>query len=54
MQDVEALSRRVLMIGKGKLLLDGTLQDIRRDGESLDESLVDFYQGIDGLDGKEE
>ena len=54
MQDVEALSRRVLMIGKGKLLLDGTLQDIRRDGESLDESLVDFYQGIEGLDGKEE
>ena len=53
MQDVEALSKRVIMIGKGRLLLDGTIDDIRKEGESLDESLVEFYQGIEGL-GKEE
>ena len=53
MQDVEALSKRVIMIGKGRLLLDGTIEDIRKEGESLDESLVEFYQGIEGL-GKEE
>ncbi len=54
MQDVEALSKRVIMIGKGKLLLDGTIDDIRKEGESLDESLVEFYEGIDGMTGKEE
>ena len=29
MQDVEALSQRVLLIGKGRLLLDGSLADLR-------------------------
>ncbi|MBQ6551496.1 MAG: ATP-binding cassette domain-containing protein [Lachnospiraceae bacterium] len=53
MQDVEALSERVMMIGKGKLLLNGTLSDIRREGESLDESLVEFYRQIE-LDNREE
>ena len=53
MQDVEALSERVMMIGKGRLLLDGTLADIRREGESLDESLVEFYQEIE-RDNREE
>ena len=32
MQDVEALAQRVLLIGKGRILLDGTLDDIRRGG----------------------
>ena len=54
MQDVEALSKRVIMIGKGRLLLDGTIEDLRKEGESLDEALVEFYQGIDGLGEKEE
>lgn len=54
MQDVEALSKRVIMIGKGKMLLDGTIDDIRKEGESLDESLVEFYEGIEGLHKEEE
>ena len=32
MQDIEALASRVILIGKGKILLDGTLDDIRRGG----------------------
>ncbi len=47
MQDVEALSERVMLIGKGRLILDGTLSDIRREGASLDESLVEFYRDME-------
>lgn len=41
MQDVEALAQRVLLIGKGRILLDGTLDDIRRGGSGqIDETLA--------------
>lgn len=30
MQDIEALARRILLIGKGKILLDGSLEDLKR------------------------
>lgn len=30
MQDIEALAKRVILIGKGQVLLDGTLEDMRR------------------------
>lgn len=29
MQDIEALAKRVILIGKGRVLLDGTLEDMR-------------------------
>lgn len=29
MQDIEAIAERVILIGKGKVLLDGTLDDLR-------------------------
>ena len=44
MQDIEALASRILLIGKGKILLDGTLDDIRQGGESIDETLAALYQ----------
>ena len=44
MQDIEALAQRILLIGKGKILMDGTLDDIRRGGESIDETLAALYQ----------
>ena len=46
MQDIEALASRVILIGKGKILLDGTLDDIRRGGESIDEALAEMYQEL--------
>ncbi len=46
MQDIEALASRVILIGKGKILLDGTLDDIRRGGESIDEALAQMYHDL--------
>lgn len=48
MQDVEALAQRVLLIGKGRILLDGTLDDIRRGGcGQIDETLAALYKQFD-------
>lgn len=48
MQDVEALAQRVLLIGKGRILLDGTLDDIRRGGSGqIDETLAVLYKQFD-------
>ena len=30
MQDIEALTRRIILIGRGRVLMDGTLEDMRR------------------------
>lgn len=30
MQDMEALTDRVILIGKGRILMDGTLDDIKK------------------------
>ena len=48
MQDVEALAQRVLLIGKGRILLDGTLDDIRRGGSGqIDETLAALDKHFD-------
>jgi ABC-2 type transport system ATP-binding protein len=47
MQDIEVLTNRVILIGKGHILLDGTLNDIRKDYESTEEALADFYRSYD-------
>jgi len=47
MQDIEALAGRILLIGKGRILMDGTFEDIRRFGEngaSLDETVSALYE----------
>lgn len=44
MQDVEVLAKRVILIGKGHILLDGTLDDIRRGGEQIDETVAALYK----------
>lgn len=33
MQDIEAIARRVILIGRGQKLLDGTLEDLRREAD---------------------
>lgn len=45
MQDIEALTERILLIGKGKILLDGTLEQLkeRYEGHTLDEIVVSLY-----------
>ena len=47
MQDIDALCSRVLLIGKGQLLLDGSIEKIRAmAGENLstEESVADLYR----------
>lgn len=57
MQDIEAIADRVILVGKGQILLDGTLSDLRqatRDAErepadeqgSLDRVVADLYQKL--------
>ncbi len=46
MQDIEALASRVILIGKGRILLDGTLADIQKGGGSIDEALAQMYHDL--------
>ncbi|RKJ42180.1 ATP-binding cassette domain-containing protein [Acutalibacter sp. 1XD8-33] len=47
MQDIEALASRILLIGKGRILLDGDLSDIHRGGEQIDETVAELYKRFD-------
>lgn len=61
MQDIEAIANRVLLIGKGKILLDGTLEDMKQtvaniesdgqdeDTENLDQIVARLYRKLDIL-----
>ena len=47
MQDIEALSDRIILIGKGKILMDGTLEDIKKGNENIDETVAELYRSFD-------
>jgi len=47
MQDIEALASRIILIGKGKILMDGTLEDIKQGGDSIDETVAGLYRAYD-------
>lgn len=47
MQDIDALCHRVLLIGKGRLLLDGSIEELRSmagEDMSTEESVADLYR----------
>jgi len=48
MQDIDALADRVLLIGRGRLLLDGTLSDLKshrpKEEATLDEIIAALYR----------
>lgn len=44
MQDIEALASRIILIGKGRILMDGTLADIKKGGGSIDETVAELYR----------
>lgn len=46
MQDIEALTKRIILIGKGRILMDGTLEDIKKGGESMDETLAELMNCV--------
>ena len=61
MQDIEAIANRVILIGKGKILLDGTLDDMKQtvhetdsimgkqEHENLDHIVAQLYHKLDIL-----
>ena len=55
MQDIEAIAERVILIGKGQILLDGSLQDLRNEasgaqnGLTLDHVMAALYKKLDIL-----
>ncbi|MBP5733232.1 MAG: ATP-binding cassette domain-containing protein [Lachnospiraceae bacterium] len=47
MQYIEALSKRIILIGKGEILLDGTPEDLKKGGQSIDETVAELYRTYD-------
>lgn len=47
MQDIEALTNRIILIGKGRILMDGTLNDIKQGDASIDETVAELYRAYD-------
>ncbi len=47
MQDIEALASRIILIGKGRILMDGTLEDIKKGDTSMDETLAQLYKSYE-------
>ena len=44
MQDIEALTNRIILIGRGKILVDGIIEDIKGSHESMDEAVATLYR----------
>lgn len=47
MQDIEALASRIILIGKGRILMDGTLDDIKKGGGNIDKTVAELYRAYD-------
>lgn len=47
MQDIEALASRIILIGKGRILMDGTLEDIKKGNADIDETVAELYRSYD-------
>jgi len=57
MQDIEALTERILLIGKGRILLDGSINELKRRNDAGKTLTVDFtgdgFSVCDGMIRKE-
>lgn len=47
MQDIEALASRIILIGKGRILMDGSLTDIKKGNADIDETVAELYRSYD-------
>lgn len=47
MQDIEALADRIILIGKGKILMDGMIEDIKVGNDNIDETVAELYKAYD-------
>ena len=50
MQDIEAITNRVILIGKGQKLLDGTLEDLRLEAESVESKSLNEEESETDID----
>lgn len=44
MQDIEALTNRIILIGKGKILMDSQIDAIKNGKDTIDESIARLYR----------
>lgn len=44
MQDIEALTHRIILIGKGRVLMDGSLDQIKDGKDNIDETVAHLYR----------
>lgn len=44
MQDIEAITKRIMLIGKGKILLDGNLEDMKKQFGDTKKLSLDYYK----------
>ena len=51
MQDLSALANRVILIGRGRIVMDGTLEDIRKAGgeADIDRAVAALYRRLNIL-----
>lgn len=47
MQDIEALTNRVILIGRGRVLMDGGISMLHRGGASIDETVAELYRSYE-------
>lgn len=47
MQDIEALASRIILIGKGRILMDGSLEDIKKGNRDIDETVAELYRSYE-------
>lgn len=47
MQDIEALTNRIILIGKGKILLDGSVSLLQQGDAGIDETVAELYRSYD-------
>lgn len=45
MQDIEALTERILLIGKGQILLDGSLEELKKKNSTVKKITLDYRNG---------
>ena len=47
MQDIEALAGRIILIGRGKILMDASLETIKKGSEDIDQTVAELYRSYD-------
>lgn len=47
MQDIEAITQRIILIGKGNILLDGSIDDIKHGDEDIERTVAELYRSYD-------